>query len=268
MPFPIVWYRPKQSIVAINGPGMDSVDDKLTVTHAIRAGLYLLPFALPALVGCVDGPLYELKKLNPIIQRQWKEDRDRGPVYSQRVDEMRLLASQFPTMEPTKQAEWVNMLSTLVQTETSPEIRREAILALSRVMATPGATEAVMKLSQDKNEKVRLEVAKSLRIQVTPDTTQTLMAMATSDASENVRLSAIRSLGPHRSNEVKQFLANQLNKSNPAFQESAAMALRDHTGKDFKGDVSMWKRYLNGENIEPPTPTLYEAIQPYIPFTR
>ncbi len=268
MPIPDVWYGSQQCIVAFNGPGMDSVDDKLTVTHSIRAGLYLIPFTLPAIVGCVDGPLYELKKLNPIIQRQWKEDRDRGPVYSQRVDEMRLLASQFPTMEPNRRADEVNTLGTLVQTETSPEIRREAVIALSRVMSTLGATEAVMKLSQDKNEKVRLEVSKSLRNQVTPDTTQTLLAMAASDASENVRLSAIRSLGPHKSDDVKQFLAKQLNKSNPAFQESASVALREHTGKDFKGDVSMWKRYLNGENIEPPEPTLYEAMQSYNPFRR
>ena len=41
-----------------------------------------------------------------------------------------------------------------------------------------------------------------------------------------------------------------------------------YTGKDFKGDVAMWKRYLNGENVEPKAPTFYEAVQPYLPFTR
>jgi len=247
---------------------MDSVDDKQTVTQSIRVGHYLMPFALTAVFGCVDGPLYELKKLNPIIQRQWKEDRDRGPGYWQRVDEIRLVASQFPTMEANERAKWVNTVSLLVQTETSPELRREAVLALSRVMSEPGATEAVMKLSQDENEKVRLEVSKSLRNRVTPEATQTLLAMASSDSSENVRLSAIRSLGPHKSDEVKQFLAKQLNKSNPAFQESASVALRDYTGKDFKGDVAMWKRYLNGESVEPNEPTLYETMQSYNPFRR
>ena len=103
---------------------------------------------------------------------------------------------------------------------------------------------------------------------LTPEAAQTLLAMASSDASENVRLAAIRSLGPHKSDEVKQFLSKQLSKSNPAFQESASVALREHTGKDFKGDVAMWKRYLNGESVEPDEPTLYEAMQSYNPFRK
>ena len=63
---------------------MDSVYDKLTATQSIRTAFCAVAFAMPAFVGCVDGPLYELKKLNPIYQRQWKEDRDRGPVGQRR----------------------------------------------------------------------------------------------------------------------------------------------------------------------------------------
>ena len=231
-------------------------------------GFYLIPMALSSVVGCVDGPLYELKKLNPVIQRQWKQDRERGPVYSQRVDEMRLLARQLPSMQPDEQTKWVNTISTIVQTETSPELRREAVLALTEVIQLPLAAETVMKLSQDKNDKVRLAVSKSLRNQTTPASTQTLMAMATSDKNESVRLSAVQSLGPHKSEDVKQFLAKQLSDRNPAMQYSASLALKDLTGKDFQGDVSLWKRYLNGESVEPKEPTLYEAMQSYNPFTR
>ncbi len=247
---------------------MDSVDDNQTLSKSTRVRLYLIPIALSAVVGCVDGPLFELKKWNPVIQSQWKKDRERGPVFSQRVDEMRLVARQFPTMPPDEQAKWVSVISSVVQTETSPEIRREAVLALNRVMQQPGATDAIMKLSSDKNDKVRLEVSKSLRNQVTPETTQTLLAMANSDASEMVRLSAVQSLGQHKTDEVKQFLTKQLSKSNPASQESAVLALRDFTGKDFRGDVALWKRYLNGENVEPAQPTIYEAVKSYVPFSR
>lgn len=255
-------------IVAFNGPGMNSVDDNQKVTQSTRMGLFLIPIALSSVVGCVDGPLYELKKLNPVIQSQWKKDRERGPVFSQRVDEMRLVGRQFPTMPSEEQVKWVNTISSVVQTETSPEIRREAVLALSTVLQQPGATEAVIKLSQDKNDKVRLAVSQSLRKQVTPETTQTLLAMATSDKSESVRLAAIESLGPHKTDNVKQFLAKQLSDRSPAVQYHASLALREFTGKDFKGDVSMWKRYLNGENVEPKETTFYEAVQPYLPFTR
>jgi len=231
-------------------------------------GLYLIPLALSTWVGCVDGPLYELKKLNPVIQSQWKADRERGPVYSQRVEEMRLIGRQFPTMPPDEQAKWVDSISSVIQTETSPDLRREAVLALAKADTQPRATETIMKLSQDKNDKVRLEVSKTLRNKINAETTQTLIVMATTDADESVRLAAIESLGQHKSEDVKQFLAKQLNKSNPAFQFAATNALRDFTGKDFKGDVALWRRYLDGEDVEPKQPTFYEAIQPYIPFTR
>ena len=247
---------------------MDSVDDNQTVTQSTRTGLYLIPLALSPLLGCVDGPLYELKKLNPVIQSQWKKDRERGPVFSQRMDEMRLLGRRFPSMPLEEQTKWVGTISSVVQTETSPEIRREAVLALSQAIEQPGATQAIMKLSQDKNDKVRLAVSQSLRKQVTPETTQTLLAMATSDKSESVRLAAVESLGSHKTNDVKQFLAKQLSDRSHNMQYSASLALRDFTGKDFKGDIPMWKRYLDGENVEPNEPTLYEAVRPYLPFSR
>lgn len=228
----------------------------------------LVPLTLATSVGCVDGPLFELKKLNPVIQSQWKKDRARGLVYSTRVDEIRLTGRQLPTMPQDEQAKWINTLRAIVQTETSPEIRREIVLALAQVMQQSDATATIMNLSQDKNDKVRLAVSESLRKQVTPETTQTLLAMATSDKSESVRLAAVESLGPHRTEEVKKFLAKQLSDRSPAMQYHASLALRDFTGKDFKGDVAMWKRYLNGENVEPKETTFYEAIQPYLPFTR
>ncbi len=255
-------------MVAFNGPGMDSVDDNQSSNQSARMGLYLIPIALSTVVGCVDGPLYELKKLNPVIQSQWKQDRERGPVYSQRVEEMRLVARRLPSMQPDEQAKWVDTISSILQTETSPDLRREGVLALTEVIQLPLAAEAIMKMSKDQNDKVRLEVSKSLRKQTTPESTQTLLAMATSDKNESVRLSAVESLGPHKSEDVKQFLAKQLSDRSPAMQYSASLALKDLTGKDFKGDVSLWKRYLNGENVEPKEPTLYEAMQHYIPFTR
>lgn len=258
----------RRQLVAFNGPGMDSVDDNQIDNQSTRMSLYLIPLALSTVVGCVDGPLYELKKLNPIVQNQWKQDRERGPVYSQRVDELRLVGRRLPKMQPDEQMKWINTISTVVETETSPDIRREAVLALAEVSQQPMAAETIMKLSKDKNDKVRLAVSQSLRKQLTPEATQTLLAMATSDKDESVRLSAVESLGPHKSDDVKQFLAKQLNDRSPAMQYSTSLALKEFTGKDFKGDISLWKRHLNGENVEPVEPTLYEAMKSYIPFTR
>jgi hypothetical protein len=220
------------------------------------------------LSGCVDGPMFELKKLNPVIQNQWKKDRERGIVYSQRVETMRLLQVQLKSMPEQEQAQWVDRLSSTAKTETSPELRREAVLALSKVIGNPTATNTVIKLAQDKNEKVRLEAAKALQNHVTPETTQTLLALASSDSEPSVRLVATEMLGKHRSDEVKQFLTKQLSDRSPAMQYNASLALKEFTGKDFKGDVELWKRFMNGEPVEPPTSSLAETLQSYVPILR
>ena len=254
--------------IAVSGPGMESVDENQRVSQSVRMGGYLIPLALSTLVGCVDGPLYELKKLNPVIQSQWKKDQERGPTYYQRMEELDLVAKQIATMEPSEQARWINTIGQIAQTDTSPEIRWRSVQTLSKVIQQPAAVDAIMKVSQDKNDKVRIAVSQALKKQVTPETTQTLLAMASSDKSESVRLAAVESLGMHKSDEVKVFLTKQINERSPAMQYSASLALKDFTGKDFKGDVPLLKRYLNGENVEPKEPTFYEAVQPYLPFTR
>ena len=230
--------------------------------------VYLIPLAISTFVGCVDGPLYELKKLNPVIRSQWKKDQERGPTYYQRIEELDLVTRQLPTMSSDEQSKWINTLGQIAQTDTSSDIRRRCVEALAKVVQQPSATESIMKLSQDKSDNVRLSVSKALKKQVTPETTQTLLAMASTDKDESVRLAAIESLGMHKSEDVKAFLTKQINDRSPAIQYSASLALKDLTGKDFKGDVPLLKRYLNGENVEPKEPTFYEAVQTYLPFTR
>ena len=242
------------------------MDDKRAFL-SVRTSVWLVPLTFSSLVGCADGPFFELKKLNPVIQNQWKKDRERGPVFSQRVDEMRLLKSQFKSMSDGDQAKWVSSVGSIVQTETSPEFRREAALALGEVIERPDAASIIVKLAQDKDSKVRLCVAELLRKHASPETTQTLLALSTSDADTSVRLAAVESLGSHQTEEVKQFLAKQLNDRSPAMQFATSNALKEFTGKDFR-DVALWKRYLAGENVEPPTSTFLQAVQPYVPFLR
>jgi hypothetical protein len=247
---------------------MDSVDDKRFSPKSFRMSVLLVPVTFSTLVGCMDGPFFELKKLNPIIQNQWKEDRKRGDVFSQRVKEFGLVRSQIKKMSDAEQANLVSVINSVVQKETSSEIRREAVLALSEVIHRPDASATLIQLAQDKEEKVRLAVARSLRNHATPETTQTLFALASADSSPSVREIATESLGMHKTDEVKQFLSKQLNDRSPAMQYSASLALKDFTGKDFKGDIPLLKRYMEGEPVEPTAPSLAESIQSYVPFLR
>jgi hypothetical protein len=235
-------------------------------THA--QWLLVISVLTLAMVGCTDGPMFQLKRLNPVIQNQWKKDRERGPVFSQRVDEMRFLKSRIQTMPPNEQAKWIATVNSILQQETSPELRREAALVLAEVADQPDAATTLLKLAQDKNDKVRLTVAQLLKKNPSPQSTQTLLAMASTDSNNSVRQSAIESLGTHRTDDVKQFLTKQLNDRSPSTQYCAALALKDFTGKDFKGDVDLWKKYLAGEPVEPPTTSVAESIQSYVPFLR
>ena len=113
--------------------------------------------------GCTDGPMFQLKKLNPYIQHQWKKDREKVVVFSERIEEIQLLRSQIASMPAPEQEQWVSELESMLKKETSPEIRRESIQVLEVVHHRPDAIAAIAPYSKDKNEKVRLAVVDALR---------------------------------------------------------------------------------------------------------
>jgi hypothetical protein len=218
--------------------------------------------------GCTDGPFFQMKKLNPYIQSQWRKDREKAVVYSQRVDEMRLLRRQIARMQPEEQTRWVSKLTGILQNETSPELRRESVLVLQQIMDRQDAIAAITPLIQDKNDKVRLTVAQTLGTSSSPEAASALMAMAKSDSSRVVQLAAIESLGKYPSAEVRQFLASKLEDRSPAMQYQASLALKKITGKDYGGDIDAWKRYLAGEDIPESKPSIADSMKSILPLWR
>jgi hypothetical protein len=219
-----------------------------------------MAFVLLFVVGCADGPFFHLKKLNPVIVDQWKKDQLRGPVYADRIEEFDTLRDQITNYAPDEQARYIQTISDVAKTDTSPEIRRRVVMVLEQVMQDPNATSTVVGLAQDKNEKVRIAVAKALAKSTDQEATRSLLAMAAGDKSQQVRHHATKSLGLHKSDEVKQFLVQQLNEKSPATQASATDALKDYTGVDFRGDVVKWKQYMNGEEVEPTQPSIADQF--------
>jgi hypothetical protein len=218
--------------------------------------------------GCTDGPLFHLKKLNPYIQNQWRQDREKVIVPSQRVAEMRLLKGQLASLPEDEQSKWVGTLSEIVKTETSPELRREAVLALKSVHNRPDAVATMATLSRDKSDFVRLAVVDGLQKSTAPESTSTLLAMASSDSSTNVRLQATQALGYHRSDAVKEYLASKLEDKNPAMQYHVSLALKEYTGKNYGGDMEAWRSYLQGEEVPEPRVSLAETLQSMLPLSR
>lgn len=221
-----------------------------------------------ATTGCTDGPFFQMKKLNPYIQSQWREDREKAVVYSQRVEEIRLLRSQIARMSSEEQAKWIQSLSNMLREETSPELRREGVLVLQQVMERPDAVAAATPLIADKNDKVRLTLAQALGAHPDPTAASALMTMAKSDLSRVVQLAAIESLGKQPSDEVRQFLASKLEDRNPAMQYQASLALKSLTGRDYGGDIEAWKRYLAGEDVPQPRTSLADSMKSLLPMWR
>jgi len=213
------------------------------------------------LTGCIDGPFFHLKKLNPYIQNQWKEDRKKVVVFSERIEEIRLLRNQIASMSQEEQTEWISKLNDILQNDSSPEIRREAVLTLEKVMHRPETIATLTPLAKDKNEKVRMALVSALRQSQEENATNTLIAMSSSDPSNNVKLSATRALGSHKSDEVKAYLGTKLEDRNIAVRFQASQALGELTGKRYGGDIDAWRKYIAGESVPEPEVSFAQAIE-------
>lgn len=233
-----------------------------------RHRLCWLALAFGSVAGCTDGPFFHLKKLNPYIQNQWREDREKVVVPSQRVEEIRLLRNQIASMSSDEQAKWIANLDSILKEESSPEIRREAVLALQGVNSRPDALEALAGRAKDNSDYVRLAVVDVLHKSPSEAAGNALLSMAAADPSSNVRLQATEALGAHRSDEVKQFLASKLEDRNPAMQYHVSIALKEFTGKNYGGDMEAWRSYLAGEEVPEPKASLAETLQSLVPLKR
>jgi hypothetical protein len=240
----------------------------LRAMRLYRHRLCLLALACGPVAGCTDGPFFHLKKLNPYIQNQWREDREKVVVPSQRVEEIRLLKKQIASMSSDEQTKWIANLDSILKDESSPEIRREAVLALQGVNGRPDALDALAGRAQDNSDYVRLAVVDVLHKSPSDAAGRTLLSMAAADPSSNVRLQATEALGAHRSDDVKQFLASKLEDRNPAMQYHVSIALKEFTGKNYGGDMEAWRSYLAGEEAPEPKASLAETLQSLVPLKR
>jgi hypothetical protein len=256
---------PNAALLAVDLHGKRT-EDARRFSHAVRArdrggywpwlaGLLILCSA----VGCVDGPLYSMKRMNPYFRSQWKEDRERGVVYEQRKDEMRLVKDQLATMPAEEQSHWSRVVAEVYAKETSPELRREAILTLSQ-SPHPEAEKALIRACSDKNDKVRLTACKALAGRNSQAAAQMLSTIAQGDKNMSVRLAALDALGSFDTDEVRGLLRRSLDDKSPALQFQATVALQKMTGKDFDGNVESWRQYLDGQAVEEPERSLAERL--------
>lgn len=212
--------------------------------HYILLGL---GFWIPA-TGCVDGPLYAIKRINPYYTRQWKADEAHGPTYEQRFAELAYVENRLPAMDASEQAEWSARLADLVATDPSPEMRARAVRAVAQ-LPTPAATKALNQASADDSEKVRMVACEAWAIHGGTSARDMLLSIAQrDDETTSVRRAAVASLSEFPEAEVQNALAKLIDDTSPAIQFAVAQSLKTQTGQDFGGDIEGWKQYIASNN--------------------
>lgn len=203
--------------------------------------------------GCLDGPLHQMKKLNPYFHKEWKADRDLGPTFEDRLTELRLLDGQIEKMSTDDQDRWASLLGKIATKDPSPEMRSQAVLTLSRV---PGdqALQALNTASSDSIEKVRMTVCKAWNKRGDSAGRDMLLSLARADSSAHVRQAAIQALAAFDEPEVLKALSSSLDDRSPAIQHQAVMTLQTLTGRNYGGDFPAWQRYIAGEDVPEPEP--------------
>jgi hypothetical protein len=216
-----------------------------------RIGWWL---TLPVLFsGCADGPLYGLKKMNPVITKQWKTDQELGPTYVQRLEEIQRLRSQIRTMSTEEQAGWLDSIEQLVGNDPSPEMRRQAVLAL-KGLPQQEADEILSNASKDESEKVRLAACEVLSAPPNPTRLALLEKLARQDESMAVRIAAVERLGDFSSDQALAPLEEALRDKSPALQYAAVQSLAKTTGLKMSANVAQWRDYLeqNRDSFDSP----------------
>lgn len=217
------------------------------------------------LSGCVDGPLYALKRVNPYYTAQWKKDREHGPTYDDRYDELIFVKSRLPAMDPAEQAEWSTRLASIVQNDVSAEMRSQAVGAIAG-LKTPEATKALNAASSDDVEKVRLAACRAWKLHGGQEAADMLSSIAIrKDETTSVRQAAIASLAALPDANAQSTLARLIDDDSPAIQYQVAQSLGEITGQEYGGDIGAWKQYLASQQPAPSTNS-FESGVPEVNF--
>ena len=230
----------------------------LTVLGAVALGL-------SSASGCTDGPFYQMKKMNPYFQAQWKKDRELAPTFTDRLAELDLLKNQLDGMPESEQQQWAEQLARIIQHDPSGEMRARAVATIAK-LPSPSAITALNFASGDEVEKVRLAACRAWKQRGDAAARDMLLSLAKQDESTSVRQAAIDGLSVFSGDDVNATLTQLLSDRSPAIQFQVAQSLKKSTGRDYGGDFNAWKQFMAGEDVpEPPQPSLAERAWNALP---
>jgi hypothetical protein len=233
------------------------------VYHHVKSRLRRLTtrvaLVLPALLacvatlGCADGPIPEMRSLNPWVREQWAEDEKHGPTFYSRIERLNELRLQASSTSPSDRERISSELAAILKDEPSPTMRAEILRAMAAYpsAATLPAVEAAM---ADADAQVRVTACNALGKWKMPEAMQALGNAVGSDSDLDVRIAAARGLENFNDPAAIKALSVALDDNDPALQKVAMSSLKQSTGKDYGNSVPAWREYLAGGNPKPPPP--------------
>ena len=217
-----------------------------------------------SLSGCADGPVPEMRTLNPWLRRQWADDEAYGPTYHRKVADLAALRSSAPSLAPENQERIAQELAGRLKDEPSAAMRLELTRALGE-LPTASAQAALAATLTDENAQVRAVACTALGRRQSGEALQALGGVVAGDADLDVRIAAARELGRFRDPAAAQALRAALDENDAALQGVAMQSLRGITGQTkYANSVPAWREYLDGGNpTPPPAPSIAQTLQKY-----
>jgi hypothetical protein len=226
--------------------------------------------ALPALalsiatVGCADGPVPELRSLNPWVREQWEEDEKYGPTFYSRLERLGELRSKARYFSEAERQRISGELADILRDERSAPMRIEILRALS-AYPSEQAMAAVEFCLTDTDPQVRIAACKTFGDWKTPEALQALGNTVGSDSDLDVRIAAARALENFNDPAAVRALSIALDDNDPALQKVAMRSLQQTTGKNYGYSVAAWREYLAGGNpAPPPPPSIASQLQEWL----
>ena len=98
----------------------------------------------------------------------------------------------------------------------------------------------------DKDRNVRIAACEAWGVRGGPEATAVLGTALSHDAEFDVRMAAARGLGKVAHPNAIAPLGQALDDPDPAMQRRAMLSLKTASGRDYGGDVSAWREFVNG----------------------
>lgn len=217
---------------------------------------------MAALAACA---LFTLSGCSSIIgYRGWplpEHDHTSFHTPTMRLDAIKQFASRADGTDSSEQREYVNQLARQIQIEPDPLVRESIIRATSEFRTTLAyqILEAGLK---DESPQVRIASCESLGARAEARSVASLAAVLRDDEDKDVRLEAVEALGKIKDPTAVAALAVALDDRDPAMQFVGVQSLKSITGKDYGGDVAVWRQVAAGQTPpEPPAPSIAERIR-------